>query len=95
MVCQTLKEGVECHFMKKTGCGYNGRKCYTIIDKCEGCDRTQDFSSGRFCSAYAEPGMKWKNGTCNFATHVVKEISNAKKTINALKASKRKATGRI
>jgi hypothetical protein len=31
MQCQTLKPGVECLFMKKTGCGYNGARCYTVV----------------------------------------------------------------
>jgi hypothetical protein len=95
MVCQTLKEGVECIFMEKTGCGYNGGRCYTIIDKCEGCNRIEEFPTGRFCSAYAEPSKKWKNGICNFATHIKKESTSSKKVLNALKASKRKAMGRI
>jgi len=95
MVCQTLKEGVECIFMKKTGCSYNGGRCYPIIDKCEGCSRIEEFPTGRFCSVYAEPSIKWKNGVCNFATHIKKESASSKKVINALKASKRKAMGRI
>jgi len=39
--------------------------------------------------------MKWKNGQCNFATHIVKESAAPKKVVNALKASKRKATGKM
>lgn len=95
MVCQTLKKGVDCTFMKKTGCGYNGGKCYAIVDDCEGCERVEEFPSGRFCSAYAEPNIKWQNGVCNFATHVKKGSTTTKKTLNALKASKRRAAGRI
>jgi len=96
MDCQTLKVGAECVFMTKTGCGYNGGKCYTVVDKCDNCDRIVEFPTGKFCAAYAEPGLKWKSGACNFATHVKKETGETgKKTINALKASKRKATGRM
>ena len=94
MVCQTVKEGLECNFMKKTGCGYNGGKCHTIVDPCEGCERIEEYSTGRFCSTYAEPSTKWKNSACNFATHVKHEIKK-EKVINALKASKRKAAGRM
>lgn len=95
MICQTLKNGVECVFMKSSGCGYNGGKCYSIIDKCEGCGRIQEFETGKFCSSYAEPSSKWKNGkNCNFATHIVKESTAPKKVVNALKASKRKAAGK-
>ncbi len=81
--------------MKKTGCGYNGGKCYTVVAECDGCARIEEYLTGKFCSVYAEPVMKWKNGSCNFATHVRKETAAPKKALNALKASKRKATGRI
>jgi hypothetical protein len=36
MQCQTQKPGIECLFMKKTGCSYGGGKCLTIIESCEG-----------------------------------------------------------
>jgi hypothetical protein len=49
MVCETLKQGVECLFMKKTGCSYNGGKCYTIVENCEGCTRTLEFETGKYC----------------------------------------------
>jgi hypothetical protein len=94
MICQTLKNGVECIFMKKSGCGYNGGKCYTIDERCVGCNRVQEFDTGKFCSSYAEPVIKWKNGPCNFATHIVKESTAPKKVVNALKASKRKTAGK-
>ena len=96
MVCQTLKTGAECIFMTKTGCGYNGGKCYTIVEQCENCDRIIEFATGKFCSAYAEPRSRWGNSPCNFATHIKKETEGAhRKTINALKASKRKAAGKM
>ena len=95
MICQTLKNGVECIFMKASGCGYNGGKCYTVVENCAGCDRIQEFETGVFCAAYAEPVLKWKKGKCNFATHIVKESNAPKKLLNALKASKRKAAGKI
>ena len=81
--------------MKKSGCGYNGGTCHTIVAECEGCARIEEYDTGKFCSSYAEPVMKWKNGPCNFATHVKKETASPKKALNALKASKRKAAGRI
>ena len=95
MLCQTLKKGVDCVFMKRSGCGYNGGKCHSVVTECEGCSRVEQYDTGRFCTAYAEPIMKWKSGPCNFATHVKKEEATPKKALNALKASKRKATGRI
>jgi hypothetical protein len=33
--------------------------------------------------------MKWKNGNCNLATHVVSTVVTAKAKVNPLKASKR------
>ena len=36
MICVTLKQGVECLFMKKNGCSYSEGKCYTVVENCEG-----------------------------------------------------------
>lgn len=36
----------------------------------------------------ADPELKWKNGNCNLATHVVVEAKKKQK-INPIKASKR------
>jgi len=96
MVCKTVRDGMECVFMKKSGCGYNGGTCHPIIDKCEGCDRIDELPSGKYCSVYPNPRLKWKNHDCNFATHIKKDsATKSKPTLNALKASKRKAAGRI
>ena len=89
MVCQTVKVGVNCVFLKKGGCSFNGGKCYPIVDSCEGCDRIQDYTSGKFCRSCADPANKWGVGDCNFATHIKKETTVAQKMINPLKASKR------
>lgn len=89
MVCQTVKVGVNCIFMKKKGCSFNGGKCYSIVDACEGCDRVQDYPSGKFCRSCADPASKWAVGDCNFATNIKKEKTELQKKINPLKASKR------
>ena len=90
MVCTSAKEGLECIFMTKKGCSFNGGTCHQIKEECNGCNRASEFSSGWYCTACPDPSTKWKNGSCNLATHVVKE-SKAKNTkINPLKASKRK-----
>ena len=91
MVCQSVKAGVNCIFMKKRGCSFNGGKCYTVVDLCEGCDRIETFPSGRYCKSWADPNTKWVNGTCNSAshTHIKKENGTAKNKLNPLKASKR------
>jgi hypothetical protein len=62
-----------------------------IIDKCEGCERIIEVTEAKYCRTYVMPQAKWKNGICNFATHVKPEIITTKVKINPLKASKRAA----
>jgi hypothetical protein len=88
MVCATMKAGVECAFMTKTGCGYNGGNCQPIVEQCEGCQRAAEFAAGKFCSSYPNPSVKWKTSACNFATHLKVEQQSQQK-VNPLKASKR------
>jgi len=95
MVCQTVKEGTECFFMTKKGCNYNGATCYTVIENCEGCDRIREYPTGEYCASYPQPENKWRSGRCNFATHIEDESEKGGKRLNALKASKRKASGRM
>ncbi|MCP4681423.1 MAG: hypothetical protein GY864_03735 [Desulfobacterales bacterium] len=89
MVCSSVKEGVECNFMDKKGCRFNGGTCHSIVEQCEGCDRLGDFSAGSYCLVFPDPSAKWRMGNCNMATHlkVAKKKSNGK--VNPLKASKR------
>jgi hypothetical protein len=91
MICQTIKAGTECIFMKKSGCTYNGGQCHPIVEACQGCDRIVQFPTGSYCNSYCEPRLKWMNGSCNLATHVKKAQNNAGavKKLNPLKASKR------
>jgi len=89
MVCQTVKAGIECAFMTKKGCGFNGGTCNAIIDKCEGCGKVIESSFGRFCTVYPDPAAKWSHGSCPTATHVKKVKEEASQKINPLKASKR------
>jgi len=42
---------------------------------------------GTKCSAYISPAVKWKNGNCNMATHLIYE-EDVQKFKNPLKASK-------
>ena len=90
MVCETLKKGAECLFMKKTGCSYNGGKCYTIVENCDGCTRVVVFETGKYCASFPYPEQKWQKGTCPMSTHVKKTAKEEQK-INPLKASKRNA----
>ena len=91
MQCQTIKVGIECLFMKKTGCSYNGGKCYTVVENCEGCTRVMEVEAGKFCTSYPYPAQKWQTTACSMATHLKKEAKAAEQKINPLKASKRAA----
>jgi len=53
--------------------------------------RVVNYDTGNFCSVYPYPAMKWRNGICNFATHVKMEVQKdaAGRKINLLKAAKR------
>lgn len=89
MMCSTVKEGADCAFMTKAGCGYNGGSCHPIVEQCEGCDRIVEKETGRYCKSYPNPAIKWKTGRCNFATHVKSEVQAQQNKVNPLKASKR------
>lgn len=91
MICETIRKGSECAFMTDKGCNYNGGSCHEIIESCQGCGRAAQIESGWYCSACPDPGIKWKRGNCNLATHVVSSAVAAKAKINPLKASKRGA----
>lgn len=89
MICETIRKGAECAFMTKKGCSYKDGLCHEIVDKCDGCNRTTEFSARWYCTAFPEPSMKWKNGSCNMASHVTKAVEQNKAKLNPLKASKR------
>ena len=94
MHCDTVRKGVNCSFMTKKGCNFNEGRCLTIIDKCQGCNRTSSFEDGVYCLVAANPASKWNKGDCNFATHLErKQVEEAQK-INPLKASKRAAAAK-
>ncbi len=61
----------------------------SIIESCDGCERIIVENTDKFCKIYANPAAKWRNGLCNFATHVKPEIKVQKIRVNPLKASKR------
>jgi hypothetical protein len=61
----------------------------SVIDKCEGCERIVTVAEDRYCRTYADPPAKWKQGICNFATHVKPEITTTAIKVNPLKAAKR------
>lgn len=90
MICTTVRNGQDCVFMKKTGCGYLSGNCLEIIEKCIGCGKTIEFGTGRYCSITPDPNQKWRLGNCNLATHIqTAEVDQKGKKINPIKASKR------
>ena len=94
MHCESVKPGVDCTFMTKKGCSFNGGKCKPVVEACTGCDRTLCFEESNFCGSFPDPGAKWRRGSCNLATHVKNGKKETVQKINPLKASKRKAAGR-
>ena len=77
MQCATVKSGVECSFMAKSGCGFLGGTCRAVIDKCEGCDRVRPFNGGKYCAAFPDPAIRWRLGNCSMATHIKSETASA------------------
>ncbi|SKA71763.1 PxxKW family cysteine-rich protein [Desulfobaculum bizertense] len=81
--------------MTDAGLTYNGVALQPVVEKCEGCERVVEHESGKYCTTYAQPELRWHRGVCNFATHVRAELDKGGKVkINPLKASKRAARGR-
>ncbi len=92
MICETVKKGIDCFFMTKKGCRFNGGSCHPIVEKCEGCQRILDLPTGKYCSIFPDPSAKWRLGSCNMATHIENgNKSENNRRINPLKASKRKS----
>ncbi len=89
MICSTVKEGTECVFMTAKGCSYNDGVCHPVVEACQGCKRAVEYATGWYCEAVPDPGLKWKNGKCNLATHTTETAVKEKNKINPLKASKR------
>lgn len=95
MLCVSVKKGVDCAFMTKKGCGYNGGSCHEIVEKCESCGKIIMHTEKKYCSVYPDPASKWSMGGCRTATHIKKAVAEqAQQKINPLKASKRAAHGR-
>lgn len=76
MICSTMKVGMECALMTKAGCGFSGGSCLPIVDQCDGCQKVKEFPSGRFCTSFPNPSVKWKMSNCNFATHAKADSQN-------------------
>ena len=91
MVCTTVKEGIDCAFMGKNGCRFNGGNCHPIVEQCNGCQKVLESPAGNYCMVFPDPAIKWRLGTCSMATHVKASNGNKNGKLNPLKASKRRA----
>lgn len=89
--CSIVKPEHACSFATAGGCGFGAPEetCQPVIDKCDGCESTQEWPTGRYCTRFAAPASKWIDGLCNMATHVKLEKKAEDRKINPLKASKR------
>lgn len=90
MVCSSVKEGLDCFFMSKEGCQFNGGTCHQIVEQCEGCQKVQEFPTGNYCLVFPDPAAKWRLGKCSMATHLKETSNKGNGKLNPLKASKRK-----
>ena len=89
MICNSVKEGIDCFFMNKNGCQFNGGSCHTIVEQCQGCQKAQEFPTGKYCISFPEPEVKWRIGVCNMASHIKAASAAGNGKLNPLKASKR------
>ncbi len=94
MICQTIKNGQDCGFMTKKGCGFNGGSCKTVVDACGDCTKILEAASGKYCKVYPNPNSKWTNGKCPTASHIKSAVAESTQKINPLKASKRANKGK-
>ena len=91
MVCISVKKGYDCFFMSKKGCQFNGGSCHPTVEQCDGCEKVQEFPTGKYCLAFPDPSAKWRAGNCNMATHMKVNSKETNGKLNPLKASKRRA----
>ncbi|NLN60340.1 MAG: hypothetical protein GX147_06490 [Deltaproteobacteria bacterium] len=93
MLCQTIKEGIECTFMTKRGCSFMGGTCITVVEDCVACNKIVEYPTGQYCKVYADPGSRWITGRCAIASHTARDIKESAQKINPMKASKRASKG--
>ncbi len=94
MQCTLMNQEIDCSFMTKKGCTFQGGHCATVVEACEGCDNIFSFQEEMYCKMSANPAAKWHVGECNYASHIADAAPTEQKKINPLKASKRAAAGR-
>ena len=91
MICNSVKQGVECFFMGKNWLPVQWGSCHAIIEQCNGCQKVKEFPAGKYCLIFPEPSVKWRTGKCSMATHIAKAPVQEQAKVNPLKASKRAA----
>jgi hypothetical protein len=64
----------------------------SIVEQCEGCNRTEEIDGDLYCKAYAIPFEKWRLGNCPLCStlHFMEGIQDGKKTDNYPKEEKNK-----
>jgi len=55
MICTILKEEIDCVFMTKQGCNYNGGHCDPVVQACEGCNHIKEIDEDFYCTTSANP----------------------------------------
>ena len=75
----------------ENGVEFKGFVLEPVVEQCSGCDRMREIEGEWYCSSYSQPAAKWRNGSCNFATHLKTQQSKGKEKVNPIKASKRAA----
>jgi hypothetical protein len=75
----------------ENGVLFNGFILEPVVEQCHGCDRIREIEGEWYCASYSKPASKWRNGNCNFATHLKANQGKGKDKINPIKASKRAA----
>ena len=94
MRCVSIKPDLDCTFMTKKGCSFNGGSCKPVVADCSGCERTLSANGDTYCGSFPDPAVKWRRGPCNLATHVKNGKKETVQKINPLKAFNRSAAGR-
>lgn len=71
-----------------------------IVPRCQGCENiiTQppmlEAPAMNLCRVYINPEAKWWGGNCAMATHLKKKVEMEAKSVDPIKASKRKMKGK-
>ena len=93
MICDTVRTGKDCTFIKKSGCSYIAKTCFPIVEeKCTECKNVESFNEKKYCKSYMNPELTWKTG-CGLNTARILTKEEVKK-INPLKASKQASKGK-